>query len=253
MAILATNNVFSQKPQSLKIDEDERTLYASSNKIETLISELKEKRYLVAKAGIGPALYTTSPVLIDKIGDQEIYGWTKGAERVEYPKMIDVIILGAKKTEQREYVYFTRSDDVTLDQETFLREHRPSVSDRKIYVTTHETFFNYLNDMYPPVAAKGENSSPPKTDEKKFADQLCALPLNSILDGGVGEAKCKALGQEIFDHFKARNYGSSESGKTVVVQICESMRMRATDGHLRKQYIERAWDGIGDATWRWQS
>ncbi|KAF3361909.1 hypothetical protein PHSC3_001563 [Chlamydiales bacterium STE3] len=70
---------------------------------------------------------------------------------------------------------------------------------------------------------------------------------------GQGEAKCKAIGQAAFNEFKEKAGGNSWAAKEAVQKICDLVRSLAQDGALRKQYVERAWDGIGDAKWRWQA
>jgi hypothetical protein len=94
-------------------------------------------------------------------------------------------------------------------------------------------------------------------EEKQYVQELISMPLDSILDKGSGEKKCKDLGQKIFDQAKAVPNGNSYTAKDVVVRICNATCFNqsdnAKDANLRKQYIERAWDGIGDDIWRWMA
>ncbi|MCB1180862.1 MAG: hypothetical protein KDK55_02410 [Chlamydiia bacterium] len=75
------------------------------------------------------------------------------------------------------------------------------------------------------------------------------MPLDDVL--GEQENFCKTLGQEIFDKFKKANEGQTSAGKEAVINICNAIKFCAKDGFLRKQYVERAWNGIGDDHWRW--
>lgn len=79
------------------------------------------------------------------------------------------------------------------------------------------------------------------------------MPLDAILDKGEVEKSCKAIGQEIFDRYKQEAGGSTEAGKVTAKKICEALREYAPDGKLRKQYIEHAWNGIGDSVWGWRA
>lgn len=108
----------------------------------------------------------------------------------------------------------------------------------------------------PPFPAVFVLSSAPYTqpilspEAQAYVQTLCSYSLDSILDSGEGEATCKALGQSIFDKYKTLGR-SSEAGKKGGQLICDSIYSTATDGRLRKQYIERCWNGIGDSSWRW--
>jgi len=88
--------------------------------------------------------------------------------------------------------------------------------------------------------------------EQGYVKRLADLDLNSILDMGAGEKKCKDIGQEIFNAYKTSANGDSKVGEVEVKKICEATKS-CQDGRLRKQYIERAWAGIGDDKWSWRS
>jgi hypothetical protein len=99
------------------------------------------------------------------------------------------------------------------------------------------------------------NENPVELDNslEKYVTKLSNLPLNSIIDRGEGEKKCREIGQSIFDKYKKQSRGDSLAGREAVVTVCDNIAFSAIDGRLRKQYIERAWDGIGDKSWSWQS
>ncbi|MBA3238673.1 MAG: hypothetical protein H0T62_10060 [Parachlamydiaceae bacterium] len=246
-----TNAVFYERPkQGIFINEQGKPKYASTLKIETLIVELKESGPFVGLGKFGPGAYVGEPSKLKKMFGQDIYYWKSGpdgAKRKEYAKNVSFIILGAQKTADGEHVFFTMSNDVTLNQKVTTREHRASTTDTKIYITSHKTFVDYVNDLYPVLTGSE------LTKDQLYVQKLVNItPLDSILDRGEGERKCKAIGQEIFDYFKQK-YGNSDAGQNAVQRICEAVGHSAQDGHLRKQYIDRAWDGIGDNNWHWMS
>ncbi len=253
------SSVFFSTPARICINEDARTKYASSQTIETLMKELQEKGPLVASGKLGPSAYSDEPIpLKDQMCGQDLYGWKPSAKRVEHPKNSCAIVLGAKKFTDRSLVYFTMSQDITPSTTSYLRTHAPI--NKKIYVTRHETFCRFLFDLYPPTTASkafDEKSTPvtPTTrlssSELEYVKKLSIIPLDSILDRGVVEAQTHAIGQEIFDRYKKEKEGRSLAGQAAAVKICNAVKSIAIDGNLRSQYIERAWDNIGDSTWRW--
>lgn len=90
--------------------------------------------------------------------------------------------------------------------------------------------------------------------ELEYVQKLISItPLDAILDRGAGERNCKAIGQEIFDTFKKISHGDSAGGTEAAQRICDAVHFASRDGFLRKQYVERAWDGIGDDNWQWRS
>jgi hypothetical protein len=244
-------SVFYPRPKiGIIINEEGKPEYASTFKIETLIAELNESGPFVGIGKFGPGAYLGEASKLKKMFNHDIYYWKSGpdgAKRNEFAKDVSFIILGAQKTVDGEHVFFTMSDDVTLNQKVTTREHRTSKTDTKIYITSHKTFVDYINDLYP-VFTGSE-----LTEDYLYVQKLINItPLDSILDRGEGERKCKAIGQEIFDHFKQK-YGNSKAGQNAVQRICDAVGDTAKDGHLRKQYIDRAWDRIGDNSWLWMS
>lgn len=255
--VASENCIFFDVPKKLQINEDAVTRFATSNKIELLIQELKEKGPMVALGQMGPTVYKEEPFKLQvKIGEYEIYGWKPGTARKEHPKSTYFLILGANKINDKEIVYYTPSEDITLNTSSYMRTHSPSRSDTKIYAVSIKTFNNYLTDLYPPVTTieKPKNSSGLSPLEQGYAEALASImPLDSILDNGEGQKKCKAIGQKAFDEFKKNANGNTWTAKEAVQNICDSLVSFATDGKLRKQYVERAWDGIGDDNWRWMA
>ncbi len=240
--------IFFKKPNSFEINEECVSNYATCSKIEILIEELKEKGPLVALGNYGPNAYVDKPFKLNaKMCNQDLYGWKPESKRKEYSKQSQIIILGAQKSNENEYIYFTMSDDITPNSTSYIRKHKPSNKDINIYKTSHKTFSLYLNDIYPPLKSSG------LTKEQEYIQTLTSImPLSSILADEEVRNKCNKIGQEIFDYFK-NQYGNTSAGQNACVRICEAMIHEATDGKLRTRYIESAWDGIGDKNWRWMS
>ena len=90
-------------------------------------------------------------------------------------------------------------------------------------------------------------------EEQNFVVQLAVLPLLSILDGGKGGGTCRALGQKIFDGFKARAGGDSYAGRDALIRICDGLVGSFPDGALRRDCVELAWNRIGDTKWSWMA
>lgn len=262
-----SNHVFHQTPTSVIIDEDSVTNYARSNKIDTLINELMEKGVLVAVGIYGPDTYVDAPL---KLKDQDVYYWKPNTERVKSAQQSSWFVLRGQKKDGKEYVYLAKSQDVTENTKSFIRTHKPSSTDKKTYIISHENFFRNLVDLYPPspLSLKA-NPTASKSDEKKAdapskktsrqlddeidwecARKLISMPLDSIIDRGDGEKACKALGQGVFDAFK-KKYGNSPAGREALYRVHKKVGDSAPDGSIRKQYIERAWDSVGDDVWRW--
>lgn len=244
-----SNKVFYPRPElPLTIYVESQPQYTSSYKIEVLIAELKECGPFVGTGKFGPGAYTGRP-LKKKMFGHHIYYWNTGlggSKRNEKANTVSFIILGAQKTNITEYVFFTMSDDITANNKATAREHRASKTDTKIYVTSHTTFTSYICALYPLLTGSE------LTVDYLYVQKLINITLlDSIIDQGVVEEQCNAIGQEIFNHFKQK-YGNSGAGTEAVKRICDAVGFTAQDGRLRKPYISRAWDGIGDLNWRWR-
>jgi len=234
------SNVFLKKTETLYIDENSVTEYSKSMKVETLIKELREKGPLIALGKVGPECYVGEPKKYKaEFIQQDVYGWPQSTKRTG--RSCYVMVLGASKGKLGEHVYFTIPKDITPVKTNFIRGYKSSKLHQRIYVSSHKTFLNYLNDLYPPLSSK----------MKGYLDALAAFPLNSILDRGEVEKKCHDIGQKIFDDYKKKQNGDSFEGKKAVQDICDTLRTYSDDGNLRKQYVERAWAYIGDKNWKW--
>lgn len=110
----------------------------------------------------------------------------------------------------------------------------------------------YLNSFIFTYGSPSEITEEQKLDAQAIID---IKDVNSILDQGITEAHVKNLGQQIFDKYKnrAENF---EAGRKAVKDICNWIRANALQdqdkGALRAEFLEYAWDGIGDNNWRWR-
>ena len=77
------------------------------------------------------------------------------------------------------------------------------------------------------------------------------MPLDSILYRAEGERNCREIGEKAFDDLTENSHGDSWAASEAVKRICDSLVSLTPDGKLRKQYVEKAWDGIGDDNWWW--
>lgn len=268
---LSSVSFFCEKPNYLNLGTQgnfTESKYSSSKKIGTLIEELKERGPFVAVGKLGPDTYVEAPFKLKKPTHyQEIYGWTPGSKQ-KGDIFHWVIVLGAQKKGKQRRVYFTMCRSITPPDSLFPQMYQPSKNDHKIYTCSHKTFKKQLSNAFQPRVYKYTTSAqlpsiacfssapqvkPVLSDaEKRYVEELTSIqPLDSIFDRGPVEARCKAIGQEVFDLFKGQNNGSSKAGKEAAQRVCNSVHYSAGDGRLRKQYIERVWQGIGDDNWRW--
>lgn len=112
--------------------------------------------------------------------------------------------------------------------------------------------------MTMPVNSMPSASSAPlqlSAEEKKYVQTLISLPLDSIIDYGVGEKRCEDIGQEIFDKAKAAYNRDIFAAKKALTRICNAVGFNQSesqkDAALRKKYIHHAWTGVGDDSWHW--
>lgn len=118
---------------------------------------------------MGPGAYTEAPFkLKDTVGGKEVYGWKANTSK-EYPRSIQVILLGAKQTQTSGYVYFTLAKDITRDKNSLIRGYVPLDTDTKIYVMSYSNFLNRSLENLHPICPHGQ--------------WLCSVEVNSILDG----------------------------------------------------------------------
>lgn len=265
------HSIFYQRPSnSLLINEDLRTQYASDHTIQTLMNDLQVGP-LVGLGPFGPNAYKTKPIKLKvQVHQQDVYCWKKGTKRVEDSPNIYFMILGAKIIKEKGYVYLTPSKDLTADPKVYLRKHQ-ACRDSEIYVISHKTFKNYYHDLYCLAQTKETIKKKEPSEEKSsvstlkkiaalsilsdddYVQQLSKFELDSILDRGIVEAACKKIGEEIFQKYKAKAGGNGDAGIAAMQRICDATHRKLSDGKLRHQYISRVWNGIGDGDNIWMA
>lgn len=246
-------------PERIKIDEQLVTKYSKSGgKIAVLIEELL-RNPLLAFGKMGPSAYKEPPSRLksEKFEGLDVYGWGKGSPRREC-KQSYALVVGAVSKQGKEYVYFVLTKDITSNIDSYIRIH--AVVEKNVYKTSHQTFYNYLLDLYAPVGVKSylpKDLAPFSGPREEFIQQLITSgTLDEIL--GAKEETFKQIGQAIFDHYKSslqsiglqpNSYGAKEE----LSSILEELALRSDDGRMRVQFIERAWDGVGDGTCMWRA
>lgn len=153
-------SVFFEKPSQVFIDERSMVSRRTLQKIEILIEGLRKRGPLVFLGEVRSKYY--NPSLF---------------------KNSYAMVLGAKKLENEEFVYFMMCEDVTSDQTTFIREHKPSEIDQKIYRASYEIFRKCLFELYLPMRSHLDFS----TSGMAYAKRLCSMLFKSILDEGKGK------------------------------------------------------------------
>lgn len=247
--VQSREEIFFQAPQELVVSEAARSRYASLQHIDMLIEELQEKGPMVGVGKLGPAAYEDRPFKLKQpVGGKAVYGWEKNAKRKDAAPQTYFLVLGAKKVQDYAVVYFTLSQDSTEDRKAPVRKHILLKDDAKIYVASHKTFLAHLFDLYPPVPPKTDPADEKKSEIQEYLQRLEAIPLPKDYANGWEPfvAKCKPIGQEIFDAYK-KERGNSMAGKEMAMKVCNALQ-----DPIRSRTVEVAWDGIGDHVWRWQ-
>lgn len=278
------NSIFFKTPEEISANSIRISSRFSTGKIDALMNELIASGPFVATGTFGPDFYSASPfALKNKFCDKTIYGWKPDSPRPSRPFLRShVIVLGSRKIKERAFIYFVMCNE--KEGGDLISEFKPSKEDQKVYIISHKKFQEFLIGSLPTVQKKdrtkesffvesflkttffdsstfpttyGVSSRPQKKpqlskSEQEYVSKLTSIqPLDSILDRGEVQKKCKEIGQEIFDKYKRENGGNSFAGKDAAQRICNAVLFSCSDGQLRKQYIEHAWNGIGDKNWNW--
>ncbi|MEX0961799.1 MAG: hypothetical protein WDZ28_02960 [Simkaniaceae bacterium] len=210
----------------LIIDRKGKTNYSVNQKIATLIQELKEKGPMVGVGSFGPEVFNGDPIK-PKNHPIDCYGW-KADARKSIRGHFTFVVVGAAQDKEKAFVYYKMTTDITENPLSPFRLHK--ISDKKTYVTSFKKFDDLLIDLFP---------------ENEFINRL------SSLDLGDGEKTYKEIGQSIFDFYKEKAQGNSLMGMAAAVCVCEALGKSVIDGCLRSQYVEKAWNGIGDSKCCW--
>jgi hypothetical protein len=142
--------IFFDKPFQFTIVMEDFMTHLASGFPVSLFDHLTIKQCpFLGFVNLGPKVYEEAPFrLKGKVAGYDVYGWKPGAVRKEVFTPDYVLILGAKKTEGGEYVYYTNYRDSNKDALSSTREYRPLMSDPRIYVATALTFFGRLSGLY---------------------------------------------------------------------------------------------------------
>jgi hypothetical protein len=240
-----TQMVFFEPPRVLYVDLDSHTQLPPHNTIDELMRSLQEHGPLVATGIMGPNAYTESPFqLEDKVGGKRIYAWNPGKFKWN-ANFIEVILLGASKTEPQDRVYFTLARGLIKDISLLVQQRAfslqvdgfiPSSTDTKVYAMSYQNFLGRsLGSIYPIFP---------------HAERLFSMPVQSILSNPKTRRDCGEIGQKIFDHYKTAS--NTDEAISAVQRICEAAKFLSTDGVVRSWNINDAWDGIGDRNWVWE-
>lgn len=266
------DEIFCEKKPVVTINECSLPAYALGYKIDSLMQDLR-KGPLVAFGYIGPNFYQDPPSKMrNQHAGNDIHYWKAGTKRRGGDPAY-VIVLGVTKNESEGesngFVYFTKSEDITRSSRPTKREHK--MSDSTVYVVSHERFKTSIIEIFSSIAESDEkvassdslkqtakdkvssSISSNKTEKNigHFVKRLLDLPVDSILAYPETNARCKAIGKEIFDTFKEQANGDSEAGLGAMQTISDTIAQFALDGDKRAKYIELAWNGVGDSKMHW--
>jgi hypothetical protein len=110
--------------------------------IDKLLAELKEKGPLMVGGNLGRSSYAPSVSLCTmtkQISGRDIYYWEKGTEHQKLTTSRTILLVGAKKTQNRAFVYFIDPQDPSdpLDR-----------SKQKIYMISYENLTSIICSVY---------------------------------------------------------------------------------------------------------
>jgi hypothetical protein len=233
--------ILCEKPQMLYVDEYDSAPAPEYCPVSSLIESLQKQGGPFAAAGkFGPAAHNTESMfkLRAKVANQDVYGFQPNTFK-ESALSIRVIVLGARVTGDKSFVYYLIAEEQTEAQAgSKIKRYRPSKLDQNIYIVSYKNFLERLKGCYA-FCPSGE--------------WLFSVKPESMIDGDSEEARCKCIGQKIFSRYKRAAQGDSVAGIKAMQRICNAALVLTADGQLRKACIERAWDGIGDVFLRWRS
>src|SRR5579871_1518469 len=92
--------------------------------------------------------------------------------------------------------------------------------------------------------------------ELVYLNKLKEIPFETFRfnDAFEGE-QLHDLGQEIFDDFKWKSWGSicsnSYEGRQALKKIADALPLCCPDGEERRELLDVIWTGVGDSHWQW--
>jgi hypothetical protein len=227
-------------PKILEVDESMSAQYKS---FDALSRELEENGVLIALGRLRPKFFVELCVPLGvQINGQEILTWPDTMIWQERPIDEYAMLFAAQKVAGRAYVYFVQARSLSPYCNNSIGQYELH-SSQTLYALSYERFYDYVSDVYRPVSYI----------ETNYIEKLCSLSLDSSLNVDDNEKAFKAVGQAIFDEYKTKNGGRSLAGQEAIWKIYNEVKQTAVDGEKRCEFINNAWQDIGDATWRFNS
>ena len=120
-----------------------KSIWTPLDNIESLISELGKNGPLAISGIFGRVAYLDPPFrLSQKIDNREIYAWKPGAKRKpasDFSAAHACLIVGAKKIDAKEYVYFIDPQDPSDPKDE---------SSQRIYLGSYKNFMSHTIDLH---------------------------------------------------------------------------------------------------------
>lgn len=140
---LSGTSVRYEIPEMVTVNQNKSTRYRDFSTINTLIEELQF---------LGPLVAATSYMLPPRQEEQSF--WTRyfGSSKVESPKPIQVIVVGAVNGKDGDYVYFVICSRDPGREDSSTQTYRPI--NQKVHEVSHKAFFNNCEELYPPKVKK---------------------------------------------------------------------------------------------------
>ncbi|MBA3237729.1 MAG: hypothetical protein H0T62_05175 [Parachlamydiaceae bacterium] len=117
-----------------------KSCWAPNKGVNTLIGELKENGPLCVAGYLGKLFYKDAPFIMkQKYSGRDVYAWRPGAERIPPTYLAHTVLLvGAKKVEDKAYVFFIDSQDCSdpIDK-----------SQQKIYLISLSNLTENIRDL----------------------------------------------------------------------------------------------------------
>jgi hypothetical protein len=259
---MTTNLVFHPNTQQINIGPSISgltNLHKSLNSIDTFKDLLKNSPVLIS-GKLGRSAYSEEPFeLTNKVAGQAIFGWKPDAKRQKAIENKFFLVLGAQKNRDQEVVYYAPSDG-TFSYHNPSDHVKRSTTDQKIYVTSFKRFKEMMELLFIEEESDCDHF---ETDESfvippflnmfdisfsivkdSWIEKFKAFPPESILNSRREE--CKNLAQQMFYNLKEISFGNSAYAKQLMEDVCNALPKI-------KGSLERAWDGVGDDSIRWQA
>lgn len=119
----------------------QKTSWCPTRVIEELIYELEQNGPLFIGGAFGKHVYIDEPFKMNqKIGGRDIYAWRPGANRNDIMFSAHaVLLIGAKKVQDKSYVYFIDSEDHSDPKD---------IESQKIYMISYKNLILNISDLH---------------------------------------------------------------------------------------------------------